>query len=129
MKAEALRHAARVQRAAARQGFDWPRGDPRVWAKLIEEIGELRRARGRSRRTEELGDLLFMIVNLSRHLGVDAASALRSATTKFARRYAYVQRHARLLPAAQRRSLERLDALWNEAKRHERKAGRVGRKR
>jgi ATP diphosphatase len=129
MKDEPLRQAARVQRAAARRGFDWPRGDPRVWAKLVEEIRELRRARGASRRADELGDLLFMIVNLSRHLDVDAARALRGATAKFARRYAYVQRHARRLPRAQQRDLARLDALWNEAKRRERKAGRVARTR
>lgn len=121
MKAEPLRRAARVQRAAARQGFDWPPGDPRVWAKLAEEVGELRRVcRDRRRATEELGDLLFMVVNLSRHLRVDAVAALASATAKFERRYGHVRAHARALPPrGDPQRLERMEELWQEAKRRE----------
>lgn len=121
-KPEPLRAAARAQRAAARQGFDWPRGDRRLWAKLAEEIAELKAVqRRRPRAAEELGDLLFMIVNLARHLDVDAGAALAGATRKFARRYAHVIRHARrLAPRGDPRRLEQMEALWQEAKRLER---------
>lgn len=117
-RVEPLRRAAAVQRAAARAGFDWPRGDPRVWRKLAEEIGELKRVRRNPRKAaEELGDLLFMVVNLSRHLRVDATGALRAAVRKFERRYGYVRRHAK-----GSRDLEALDRLWREAKRQERRS-------
>jgi len=121
MKAEPLRRAARVQRRAARQGFDWPAGDPRVWAKLAEEIAELRAVRrNRPRAAEELGDLLFMVVNLSRHLRVDAAGALARAIRKFERRYAHVIARARSLPRkGNPKRLVAMDALWQEAKRKE----------
>jgi uncharacterized protein YabN with tetrapyrrole methylase and pyrophosphatase domain len=121
MKADPLRAAARVQRAAARQGFDWPRLDAGVWAKLVEEIRELRAvARDRRRAADELGDLLFMAVNLARHLRVDAAQALAAAIAKFERRYAHVIRHARTLPRrGDPARLARMEALWQEAKRAE----------
>lgn len=127
MKAEPLRRAARVQRRAARQGFDWPPGDPRLWRKLAEEIGELRRVRhDRARATDELGDLLFMVVNLARHLRVDAARALARAIAKFERRYGHVLRHARSLPPrGHPRRLARMEALWQEAKRRERAGARA----
>lgn len=127
MKPEPLRRALRVQRAAARQGFDWPRGDPRLWHKLAEEIGELRRVRGdRRRAADELGDLLFMVVNLARHLGVDPADALRRTIAKFERRYGHVQAHARSLPPrGHPRRLARMEALWQDAKRLERKRSRA----
>ena len=122
MKAEPLRRAAMVQRAAARQGFDWPERDPRLWAKLAEEIGELKRARNdRRRATEELGDLLFMVVNLARHLRIDATGALAHAIGKFERRYAHVLAHARTLPPrGDPRRLDHMEELWQEAKRRER---------
>ena len=121
MKPEPLRRAARVQRRAARQGFDWPAGDPRVWAKLAEEIAELRAVRrNRPRAAEELGDLLFMVVNLSRHLRVDAAGALARAIRKFERHYAHVLAHRHTLPPrGHPRRLARMEALWQEAKRLE----------
>ena len=119
---EPLRRAAKIQRAAARQGFDWPPGDPRLWAKLAEEFGELKRARSdRRQATEELGDLLFMVVNLARHLRIDAAGALARAIGKFERRYGHVLAHARTLPPrGDPRRLDRMEALWQEAKRRER---------
>ena len=126
MATEPLRRALRVQRRAARQGFDWPAGDPRLWAKLAEEVGELRRARhDRTRAADELGDLLFMAVNLARHLRVDAAGALARAIDKFERRYAHVQRHARGLPRrGDPRRLDAMEELWQEAKRLERAGAR-----
>lgn len=122
MKSDALRRAMAVQRRAARQGFDWPPRDPALWAKLHEEIGELKAvARQRARAREELGDLLFMVVNLSRHLKVDAGRALDEAVRKFERRYAHIMKNARTLPRkGSRGRLAAMEALWQEAKRRER---------
>ena len=122
-KTDPLRRAARVQRSAARTGFDWPAGDPALWRKLHEEIRELKAvARHRARAREELGDLLFMAVNLARHLKVDAGAALGAAIRKFERRYAYVIGHARgLPPKGHPRRLARMEVLWQEAKRRERR--------
>lgn len=121
MTREPLREAAKIQRKAARQGFDWPQNDPRLWHKLAEEIRELRAVRGnRQRARDELGDLLFMVVNLSRHLKVDAPRALAGAIAKFQRRYAYVLRHAHELPPRNDpRRLESMEVLWCAAKRRE----------
>ena len=118
-----LRRAARVQRGAARTGFDWPPGDPALWRKLHEEIRELKAVAGqRSKAREELGDLLFMAVNLARHLKVDAGAALGAAIRKFERRYAHVMKHARgLPPKGHPRRLARMEALWQEAKRREKR--------
>lgn len=120
--AEPLRRARAVQQRAARQGFDWPRGDPALWRKLHEEIRELKAvARHRGRARDELGDLLFMVVNLARHLKVDADQALRGAIRKFERRYAHVIAHARSLPRkGDPRRLAAMERLWQEAKRRER---------
>jgi len=123
-KLDPLRRAARVQRSAARTGFDWPAGDPALWRKLHEEIRELKAvAEERSKAREELGDLLFMAVNLARHLKVDAGAALGAAIRKFERRYAHVIRHARgLPPKGHPRRLARMEALWQEAKRREKRS-------
>ena len=127
MKREPLRRAVRVQRRAARQGFDWPARDPRLWHKLAEEIGELRRVRHQpALAVDELGDLLFMVVNLARHLRVDPAAALARAIAKFERRYAHVERHARGLPRrGDPRRLARMEELWQDAKRRERAQARA----
>jgi tetrapyrrole methylase family protein/MazG family protein len=114
-----LERAQAIQQRAARVGFDWPAAEP-VWAKLAEEESELRRAvdGGNVRAIEEeLGDLLFTVVNLARLLGADASLVLRSANEKFARRFREVER--RLAeegsePAAA--GLERMDAIWNQLK-------------
>ena len=118
---EPLRDALAMQRAAAREGFDWRRVRD-LWPKLAEEIDELRGARTPAQRREELGDLLFMLVNLARHLDVDPTSALRVANRKFTRRYAFIQRHSdQLPPRGDRRRLDAMEALWQEAKRRERR--------
>jgi len=121
MKADPLARANRVQRKAARQGFDWPPGDPRVWRKLFEEIAELKAVARKPRQARaELGDLLFMVVNLSRHLKVDAAAALRDAIRKFERRYGHVMSRGRTLPRkGDPRRLVAMERLWQEAKRLE----------
>nr|HID14963.1 nucleoside triphosphate pyrophosphohydrolase [Anaerolineae bacterium] len=112
----ALARAQALQERAARVGFDWPhvRG---VVEKIAEEMAELGKARA-ERREEELGDLLFSVVNLARWLGVDAESALREACERFTQRFAAMERLCRergldlasLGPAEQ-------DELWEEAKR------------
>ena len=123
MKPDPLRRARTVQRRAARQGFDWPAGDPELWRKLVEEIAELKAvARQPARAREELGDLLFMAVNLARHLKVDAGQALAQAIRKFERRYAHVIAGARSLPPiGDPRRLAAMEARWQQAKRKERK--------
>jgi uncharacterized protein YabN with tetrapyrrole methylase and pyrophosphatase domain len=117
---EPLAEALGLQCAAAADGFDW--SDPAaLWAKLAEEIGELRAATTAAERRDELGDLLFMAVNLARHLGVDPVAALDGANRKFARRYAHVIAEPALLPPiGDPARIERMEARWQQAKRHER---------
>ena len=125
----ALMRAQKLQKRAARVGFDWPdAGD--VIDKIVEEAGELveaaRAGDDQAHVAEEFGDLLFVMVNLGRHLGVDAETALRGANAKFTRRFAHIE--AAL--AADGRSpeesdLAEMDALWNAAKAAERKAAQM----
>ena len=122
----ALVRAAKLGRRAARVGFDWPDAQ-QVRAKVLEELHEMDEALAASRASEagtdagvvaeELGDLLFSIVNWSRHLKLDAEGALRAANAKFERRFARMESLARArgldlkgLSAAE------WDALWREAK-------------
>jgi MazG family protein len=120
----ALTRAAKLQRRAARVGFDWP--EPvQVVDKIEEEIGELRAELGAGARVDrlgdEIGDLLFAVVNLARHLEVDAESSLRQANAKFERRFRRIED---ALHASGRRpadaSLDEMEALWQEAKAAER---------
>lgn len=93
----ALLRAFRIQEKVAQFGFDWPHIDG-VERKLREETDEFHRALGekdRRAQTEELGDLLFTLVNLARHLGVDPETALNSANDKFATRFSRVERALR----------------------------------
>jgi ATP diphosphatase len=119
----ALSRAAKLQRRAARVGFDWDAIGP-VLAKLEEEIGEVKAeldgGAPPERLADEMGDLLFAAVNLARHLGVDGESALRLANRKFERRFRAIERALR---AAGRRtedaSLDEMEALWQAAKTRE----------
>lgn len=123
----ALSRAAKLGARAARVGFDW-RDAGEVRAKVAEELGELDHAlaaaAGRDGAVDspdsvadELGDLLFSIVNLSRHLEVDAESALRAANGKFERRFALMETLARTRGLElERLSAAEWDALWREAK-------------
>ena len=111
-----LSYSQKVQKRAAGVGFDWPDHQGAL-DKIVEESQELAKASGADAIEMELGDLLFSVVNVARHLGVDAESALRRSTDKFRRRFEEVER------LAQSRSLElsslsldELDGLWNEAK-------------
>ncbi|MFP1644830.1 nucleoside triphosphate pyrophosphohydrolase [Pontitalea aquivivens] len=115
----ALTRALKLQKRAARVGFDWPSTDE-VLAKIVEEAGELVEARDRlgpDQVAEEFGDLLFVMVNLGRHLGVDAEAALRAANGKFTRRFKYIEDELRAIGKAPADSdLAEMDALWNAAK-------------
>jgi ATP diphosphatase len=117
----ALTRAAKLGRRAARVGFDWP---DRIGAreKISEELDELdaelaRMPSDTAAAAEELGDLLFAVVNLSRHLKLDAEAALRAASAKFEQRFRRMEALAagRGLPLSSL-SLEAWDALWVEAK-------------
>ncbi len=113
----ALATAHRVQSRAARVGFDWTRRDD-VLLKLAEELGELQEAlRGadRGRVRDELGDLLFTVVNLARLLKIDAESALRGTVSRFSARFAHMERAAGD-KSLQGLSSEALDRLWEAAK-------------
>jgi MazG family protein len=121
-----LLHAQRMQEKAGTVGFDWPQASA-VVDKLEEEFAELRQAiecHDRTSMIDEIGDLLFTIVNLARRLSVDAEAALRQANAKFRRRFATMERIAGGgATALANRSLDDLDALWERAKEHE--AGQV----
>ena len=115
----ALSRAQKVQKRAATVGFDWPEIEG-VLAKLHEEVDELTACQeeGKDRVEEELGDLLFSCVNMARHSGIDAESALRRATQKFEKRFREVER--RVVDAGGSMDdtpLEELDRLWGEVKR------------
>jgi tetrapyrrole methylase family protein/MazG family protein len=112
----ALAASQEMQERAAHLGYDWPSIDG-VLEKAVEELGELREAAGPAERHEELGDLLMVVVNVGRRLGVDAEAALRDANGKFRRRFAIVERLAAEQGVALRDlSFEVLDALWDAAK-------------
>jgi len=112
-----LARADKIQSRVAAVGFDWPDADP-VFAKVGEELDELRSvADDRELATGELGDLLFAVVNLARHLDIDPNTALARANDKFAARFRIVERLAVARELRLRDlSLEELDALWEEAK-------------
>jgi ATP diphosphatase len=121
----ALTRALKLQQKAGKVGFDW--NDPRaVLAKLREEIDEVEAeldANDAERVAGEVGDLLFAVANLARHLRVDPEAALRGANAKFERRFAHIE--ARLGDAGRTpadATLEEMEALWGEAKQRERQA-------
>ena len=113
----ALPASREIQDRASVLGWDWPNVEG-VWAKVAEELDELRAAADHDARLHELGDLLFVLVRLGHWLGLDAEEALRAANRRF------VDRHAAVEEMAAARGLdltaldpEARDALWNEAKR------------
>jgi MazG family protein len=121
----ALLRAEKLQKRAARFGFDWPETE-RVFGKVQEELDELREAHAEGDTAhieEEMGDLLFVVVNLARHLGVAPEAALRAANAKFTRRFQHIERSlAEQGQALQDTPLAALDALWDQAKAEERAA-------
>ncbi len=118
----ALLRAKKLQKRAARVGFDWP-GLDFVLNKIKEEIDELADARNKNipeRIEEEFGDLLFVLVNFGRHIGVDAEEALRTANKKFVRRFEHIEHElAKLGKSPEKSSLIEMDSLWNDAKKKE----------
>lgn len=121
----ALMRAVKLQKRAARVGFDWPSTDE-VLAKLTEEAAEIVEAKEHLTQdevTEEVGDLLFVVANLARHLNVDPEDALRAANAKFTRRFRTIEA---TLAAQGRRpedaTLAEMDAIWDAAKAAEKTA-------
>jgi ATP diphosphatase len=107
----ALERAAKLQRRAARTGFDWPDASgPR--AKIDEELAELERETEHGRMLEEMGDLLFAVVNLARHLNLEPEAALREANRKFEKRFRAIEQ----APGFCDLSLDQMEELWREAK-------------
>ena len=115
----ALTRAVKLQKRAARVGFDWPTTDE-VLEKLREEMAELVEARDSLTEVEvveEMGDLLFVMANLARHMGVDPEAALRGANAKFQRRFGKIEdwlAEDGKTPAQS--DLAEMDALWNRAR-------------
>lgn len=120
----ALLRAVKLQKRAARVGFDWP-DIGEVLDKVTEETREVIEARDtltHDELTEEVGDLLFVLANVARHLGVEPEAALRGANAKFVRRFGGIE--AELAKSGKRpedSDLEEMDALWNEMKRREKR--------
>jgi ATP diphosphatase len=107
----ALERAAKLQRRAARLGFDWPDASG-ARLKIAEELGELDAESDQERMEEELGDLLFAVVNLARHLNIEPEAALRKANRKFEQRFRAIE----TAPGFEALSLHDKEALWVAAK-------------
>lgn len=123
MSLPALMRAEKLTRQAARIDFDWPSADD-VLEKLEEELAELNDARGHNDReavTEEMGDVLFVMANLARKLGVDPEEALRRANAKFTRRFQHIERRLAEQGREGPQPLDEMEALWVEAKRAEKR--------
>jgi MazG family protein len=116
----ALMQAQKLQKRAARHGFDWPNINP-VFDKLHEELDELKEAHAEgdeANMREELGDLLFVIANLARHMGVDAEACLRAGNAKFIRRFGHIERRvSERGKTLDDHTLAELDQFWDEARR------------
>lgn len=119
----AIRRALTVQRKVGAVGFEWENRE-QVYAKFLEEARELRDvlpSGDASRVEEELGDMLFSVINLARFVGVDAEAALQRTVGKFVRRFQFVERQlAARQTSPEAASLPEMDALWELAKREER---------
>jgi tetrapyrrole methylase family protein/MazG family protein/ATP diphosphatase len=125
----ALQRAQRMGEKVSRVGFDWPdsRGSREKVSEEIRELDEAIESKDKERIESELGDLLFALVNLARHEGIDAEAALRGTGDRFARRFAFVEKRVKERHGGWPRGedgkpaaglpLEELDGYWNEAKR------------
>ena len=120
----ALARAAKLTKRAARVGFDWPSTDE-VFDKFVEEVAELRAelaAGDVEKAREEIGDLLFVMANLARKLGVEPEDALRGTNAKFVRRFAFIEAElAKAGRTPEQSDLTEMDGLWNAAKAAERR--------
>lgn len=120
----ALHRAAKLTKRAARVGFDWPSTDE-VFDKLDEEVAELKAeiaAGDLDKAREEMGDLLFVVANLARKLGVEPEDALRGANAKFVRRFGFIEAElAKDGRTPDQSDLAEMDGLWDAAKAAERR--------
>ncbi len=107
----ALERANKLQKRAARTGFDWPDASG-ARAKVVEELAELDAETDQAAREEELGDLLFAVVNLARKLNIEPEAALRAANAKFERRFRAIETK----PGFDALSLDEMEQLWVAAK-------------
>jgi len=118
----ALTRAVKLQKRAARIGFDWSEAEP-IFAKLQEEIGELREAISRKNSADiedEYGDVLFVVANLARHLSLDPEAALRKGNAKFTRRFQALERFAKEAKADFTDfTLDEYEVFWQRAKAEE----------
>ncbi len=116
----ALERSAKLQKKASKAGFDWNRLDD-VWPKVDEELAELRSAVASGDKEaieDELGDLLFSIVNVARHLKIDPGVALTRTNAKFTRRFSHVEREMKKAGIPMDKAhLREMDLFWDEAKR------------
>lgn len=119
MALPALLRAQKIQKRAARVGFDWPDIKPAI-DKVHEELEEVAAATTPTEVHEEVGDLLFATVNVARHHGVDAETALKDATVKFSTRFQSVEEQAG--EKIEELSLEQLEIFWQRAKEIEKTA-------
>ena len=112
----ALMRADKLQRRAAKQGFDWPdtAGPVEKLREEIEEVSEAVKSQEQSQIDAEMGDLLFSVVNLARKLNVEPENALRSANDKFTQRFNHVEDNAE--PSLDALDLDAMEALWQDAK-------------
>ncbi|MAG14195.1 MAG: nucleoside triphosphate pyrophosphohydrolase [Spirochaetales bacterium] len=111
-----LERAYKIQRKAANVGFDWPDLES-VWKKITEEVEEIERSKSYEDLKEELGDLLFSVVNYCRRVAVNPDEALRNANKKFLRRFRYIENCMEKMgksPSAE--EFELMDQLWEKAK-------------
>ena len=115
----ALMRSEKLQKRAARVGFDWP-STREVLDKITEECAELAEAQNSGDQehvTEEFGDLMFVMANLARHLKIDPEAALRSANAKFTRRFAAIEEELAARGSSPEQStLDEMDAIWNDVK-------------
>lgn len=115
----ALLEGLKLTKKAAKTGFDW-KSASQIFDKLDEEIGELKNAmdtRDKGEIGEEIGDLLFVLVNLARHLDVEPETALKKTNRKFRQRFKFIEQQLQLQgKRLEDSSLEEMDALWNKSK-------------
>lgn len=114
-----LQRAERLQDKASKVGFDWEKKED-VWAKVLEEINELKSIENKGNIKEienEMGDILFSLVNYCRFLGINPENALRSTNDKFIKRFCYVEdKFKSLNKKIEDSTLEEMDLYWNESK-------------
>ena len=110
----ALSKAQKIQKKASKVGFDWDNAE-QVFDKIYEELDELKveiERKDKEKMKDELGDVLFSIVNIARFLDIDATEALEGTIKKFDKRFRYVEQNCDI----EKTSLENLEKLWQNAK-------------